>query len=111
MTLAESLGIRPRPYRIPALDGGGIRGITPVVWLERFERHLGGPVHGHFDLIAGASLCLPRRSPAVRAWPRCADAWGAFRNTNSERSQRVLRASLVGGAFLAGVHRFGDVNQ
>lgn len=56
MTLAESLGIRPRPYRILTLDGGGIRGIIPVVWLERLERHLAGPVHGHFDLIAGTSV-------------------------------------------------------
>jgi patatin-like phospholipase/acyl hydrolase len=27
-----------------------------VLWLERLERHLNGPVHGHFDLIAGTSV-------------------------------------------------------
>lgn len=56
MTLAETLGLRPRPFRILTLDGGGIRGIIPVVWLERLELHTGGPVHAHFDLIAGTSV-------------------------------------------------------
>ncbi len=56
MSLAESLGLRPTPYRILTLDGGGIRGIIPVLWLERLERHIGGPVHSHFDLIAGTSV-------------------------------------------------------
>ena len=56
ITLAESLGIRPKPYRILTLDGGGVRGIIPVIWLERLERYLGGPVHAHFDLIAGTSV-------------------------------------------------------
>ncbi|MBK1632644.1 hypothetical protein CKO31_18230 [Thiohalocapsa halophila] len=55
-TLAESLGIRPKPYRILTLDGGGVRGIIPVLWLERLEKYLGGPVYTHFDLIAGTSV-------------------------------------------------------
>jgi hypothetical protein len=46
--LAESIGIRPKPYRILTLDGGGVRGIIPVLWLERLEKSLGGPVHAHF---------------------------------------------------------------
>ena len=54
--LADAIGLRPKPYRILTLDGGGIRGIIPVVWLERLEKHLGGPAHGHFDLIAGTSV-------------------------------------------------------
>jgi hypothetical protein len=35
--LAESIGIRPKPYRILTLDGGGVRGIIPVLWLERLS--------------------------------------------------------------------------
>jgi predicted acylesterase/phospholipase RssA len=54
--LAESLGIRAKPYRLLTLDGGGVRGIIPVVWLERLERYLNGPVHAHVDLIAGTSV-------------------------------------------------------
>lgn len=56
MSLAESLGLRPRPYRILTVDGGGVRGIIPVMWVERLEKYLGGPVHTHFDLIAGTSV-------------------------------------------------------
>jgi uncharacterized protein len=56
MNLAESLGLRQVPYRILTIDGGGARGIIPVVWLERLEQHLGGPVHAHFDMYAGTSI-------------------------------------------------------
>jgi predicted acylesterase/phospholipase RssA len=54
--LAERIGIRSKPYRILTLDGGGVRGIIPVLWLERLEKYLGGPVRTHFDLIAGTSV-------------------------------------------------------
>jgi uncharacterized protein len=56
MNLAEAFGLRPKPYRILTLDGGGVRGIIPVLWLERLEQYIGGPVHTHFDLIAGTSI-------------------------------------------------------
>ncbi|EXJ14756.1 patatin-like phospholipase family protein [Imhoffiella purpurea] len=54
--LAESLGLRRKPYRILTLDGGGVRGILSVVWVERLEHYLRGPVHAHVDLIAGTSI-------------------------------------------------------
>lgn len=56
MTIAESLGLRKRPFRILTLDGGGVRGIVPLVWMERLEEHLGGTIHAHIDLIAGTSV-------------------------------------------------------
>ncbi|EXJ13885.1 patatin-like phospholipase family protein [Imhoffiella purpurea] len=56
MTIAESLGLRRLPYRILTIDGGGVRGIIPVVWLERLERHLEAPAHTHFDMFAGTSI-------------------------------------------------------
>lgn len=56
MNLAETLGLGPRPYRILTIDGGGVRGIIPVLWLERLERYLNGPIHAHCDLIAGTSV-------------------------------------------------------
>lgn len=56
MTLAASLGLRKRPFRILTLDGGGVRGIVPLVWMERLEEHLGGTIHAHVDLVAGTSI-------------------------------------------------------
>lgn len=56
MNLAETLGLSPRPYRILTIDGGGVRGIIPMLWIERLERYLNGPVHAHCDLIAGTSI-------------------------------------------------------
>jgi uncharacterized protein len=46
--------------RILAVDGGGIRGIVPAIFLQRLEQRLGIPDNGkrlcdYFDLIAGTS--------------------------------------------------------
>ncbi len=55
-TFADSLGLRPHPFRILTIDGGGVRGIIPLVWIERLEMHLHTPIHAHVDLIAGTSV-------------------------------------------------------
>jgi hypothetical protein len=50
-----------RPKRILALDGGGLRGVASIAFLERLEERLrldhGRPIalHEHFDLIGGTS--------------------------------------------------------
>ncbi|PIE22824.1 MAG: patatin [Planctomycetota bacterium] len=48
-----------RPYRVLALDGGGIRGLMTAVWLEalekRLQRELGQSLTESFDLVAGTS--------------------------------------------------------
>lgn len=48
---------KDRPFRILAIDGGGIRGVFPATFLAALENlHLGGrSVARHFDLIAGTS--------------------------------------------------------
>lgn len=42
-------------YRILSIDGGGVRGIIPAIWLEDLEKRLGGPLYEYFDLIVGTS--------------------------------------------------------
>lgn len=42
-------------YRILSLDGGGIRGLMTAIWLQRHEEKLKGPLHEHFDVVAGTS--------------------------------------------------------
>lgn len=46
-----------RPFRILALDGGGIRGLFGAAYLAELERrYLGGtPIGNYFDMIAGTS--------------------------------------------------------
>ncbi|MCW8129254.1 MAG: patatin-like phospholipase family protein [Planctomycetota bacterium] len=44
-----------RPYRILAIDGGGIRGVIPAIVLQKLEKMLGGRLSDHFDLFAGTS--------------------------------------------------------
>jgi len=52
--------------RILSLDGGGVRGIIPLVLLEQLEQHLVGfglPLHDFFDFVCGTSAgritCVP----------------------------------------------------
>ena len=44
------------PFRILSIDGGGIRGIIPAVWLKHIQDELDGkPLHECFDLVVGTS--------------------------------------------------------
>jgi predicted acylesterase/phospholipase RssA len=44
-----------RPFRILAIDGGGIRGVIPSLILAEFERRAKLPTASMFDLIIGTS--------------------------------------------------------
>lgn len=45
----------PKPVRVLAVDGGGIRGVIPAVFLDELERRTDTPVSQLFDLIVGTS--------------------------------------------------------
>ncbi len=56
LRLPRLLGRRnSRPLRILSIDGGGIRGLLPVMVLAELERRTGKPVADMFDFIAGTS--------------------------------------------------------
>lgn len=42
-------------YKILSIDGGGIRGLIPAIWLQQLEEDAGKPLGEIFDLIAGTS--------------------------------------------------------
>lgn len=44
------------PVKVLSIDGGGIRGILPVVLIAEIERRTGRPSHELFDLIVGTSV-------------------------------------------------------
>ena len=44
-----------RRRRILSIDGGGIRGILPAIWLARLEAETKKPAREHFDFLAGTS--------------------------------------------------------
>lgn len=45
----------PRPRRILAIDGGGMRGLIPAIALAVLERTTGRPTRESFDFLAGTS--------------------------------------------------------
>ena len=85
-----------RPLRVLSLDGGGIRGIIPVVVLEEIERRAGQPICRLFDLIAGTStggilaLGLTKRSPGGEPEYRAAD----LRNLYVTQGPSIFHQSL-----------------
>ena len=46
---------RKRPFRLLAIDGGGIRGILPAMLLADLERRTNRPIVDLFDMIVGTS--------------------------------------------------------
>jgi patatin-like phospholipase/acyl hydrolase len=67
--------------KILAIDGGGVRGVIPLLVLSRLERALGRPLRRHFDLVAGTSTgalvaaAVAAEVPAIELlvkWPRIA---------------------------------------
>jgi patatin-like phospholipase/acyl hydrolase len=44
-----------KKFRILSIDGGGLRGLIPVLVLRELERRSGKRVHEMFDLVAGTS--------------------------------------------------------
>lgn len=45
----------PSCWRVLSVDGGGVRGIIPAVFLEELQQRLDRPLYSYFDLIAGTS--------------------------------------------------------
>lgn len=46
---------QPNVLRILSIDGGGMKGILPAVYLKRIEQQLGVSVYHFFDMICGTS--------------------------------------------------------
>lgn len=42
-------------YKILALDGGGVRGVLPALWLSEIERRVRKPISSIFDMVSGTS--------------------------------------------------------
>ncbi len=43
-------------YKILSIDGGGVRGIIPALWLNEIERRTKKPISHLFDMVAGTSV-------------------------------------------------------
>ncbi len=52
---AATKGSGKRPFRVLAIDGGGIRGIVPAKLLAEIEARTGKPISQSFDLVCGTS--------------------------------------------------------
>ena len=50
-----SLGTETRPFRILAIDGGGMKGVFACSYLHALEEHFSKKLVTHFDMIAGTS--------------------------------------------------------
>lgn len=69
-----------KTFKILSIDGGGIRGIVPALFLTEIEKRSGQPISQLFDLIAGTStggiLALGMTVPNDDGTPRYAASEG-----------------------------------
>ncbi|CAG8591194.1 4570_t:CDS:2 [Cetraspora pellucida] len=62
-------------YRILSIDGGGVRGILPALWLSELEYRARKPIYQLFNMIAGTStggiigagLSMPRQNSSLNS--------------------------------------------
>lgn len=93
---------------ILSIDGGGIRGIIPSIFLIEFERRTGKPICELFDLIAGTStggilastLTLPNRygKPKYSAEQVCS---AYFEHGGDIFHRSVLRSGITLGGLVS----------
>ena len=93
----------PKRFRILCLDGGGIRGVIPAVWLAELEAELrkkkkDALLRDHFDLVAGTSTgailaCLVASGTPAADMPRLYEEFGreVFPGTASRLWSRARR--------------------
>ena len=43
-------------YKILSIDGGGVRGIVPAIWMAELEKRIKGRIHDKFDMFIGTSV-------------------------------------------------------
>ncbi len=62
-----------KKIRILSIDGGGIRGMVPALFLQRLEKDLNLPIHELFDYVVGTStgglIALALSKPGVGSSP------------------------------------------
>ncbi len=101
-------------YDILSIDGGGIRGIIPAVWLSEIEKRAHRPVAHLFNLIAGTStggviaagLTMPGDTTAYKPRYRAYELLDMYQTKGSEIftfkpgiSRFMHSVPIVGGAF------------
>lgn len=71
-----------KKFRILAIDGGGIRGVIPAVWLAGLAKKLPDPLAGNFDLIVGTSTgsILATAIGLGKNVESCVDLYNTFGN-------------------------------
>jgi patatin-like phospholipase/acyl hydrolase len=90
-----------RVFSILSIDGGGLRGLIPVVFLLELERRTGQPIHRLFDLIAGTStggiLGMGIAVPDADGQPRYTvrDGLRLYREEGPKIFSRDLRRGLT----------------
>jgi patatin-like phospholipase/acyl hydrolase len=88
-------------FKILAIDGGGIRGVIPGMFMAEIERRTGQPISQLFDLIAGTStggvLALGMTVPGEDGHPRYTanDGIGFYEDEGPAIFERSLWRTLA----------------
>lgn len=70
---ARGYGATRKTIRILSVDGGGVRGVVPALFLQRLEKDLNLPIHELFDYVVGTStgglIALALTKPGIGGSP------------------------------------------
>lgn len=91
------------PFRILSIDGGGIKGIFPATFLEKFEERYSFQVCEKFDLICGTStggIIALGLAKGLKA--------GEIKNLYCDRGAEIFEVSTMQGRIK---NKMGMVNQ
>lgn len=93
----------PQTFRILSIDGGGIRGIIPAVFLREIEKRTGRPIAQLFDLIAGTStggfltLMLTKPAPGGAPAYSATDLVQLYIQVGKDIFHRTLEYEMLSG--------------
>jgi hypothetical protein len=92
--------------KILTIDGGGIRGLIPAIFVREIERRCGKPVHELFDIIAGTSTGALITSMVTLPEPQTYSGETLVEYYRSTRPNRFFDRSLSYKAWsLGGLRR------
>jgi patatin-like phospholipase/acyl hydrolase len=97
-----------KPFRVLSIDGGGVRGLLPVIWLAHLEQQLDQPLHRYFDLVSGSSIgaVIACAIASGMSAAQVQQTWSRFAGMVFNRRNRITRPLLNLCAYTGMVPRY-----
>jgi patatin-like phospholipase/acyl hydrolase len=96
--------------RILSIDGGGVRGVIPAVWLAKLEEDTGIQARDHFDFLAGTSTGAVIAG-ALAVGVRAEDLVGLYQTRSNEIFAKVPVLGQIVRFFSGTLYSVATLNR